>query len=128
MMLELIEKFAGGLFLVVPLIWAFVYVYSRYSGGGKKGQKGLMRVVTNMPLGPKKSISVVNIAGKYLVLGVSAEQINFLTSIEDSTVTEKLEKGSGKGTGGSGENLITKILNNSKENFFGSFMKNGNKG
>ena len=92
-MLELIEKFAGGLFIVIPLIWLVLYFYSKSSGAkGVKDRTELMRVVTNLPIGPKKMVSVVNVAGQYLVLGVGPDSINYLTRIDDCEAVEKLEK------------------------------------
>lgn len=91
-MSELIEKFAAGLFIVIPLIWIVSYIYSRHSKGWSKGQKGFMKVVSNMPIGPKKTISVVNVAGEYLVLGVSADQVNYLTTIDDVDTVERIEE------------------------------------
>ena len=92
-MLEMIEKFAGALFIVIPLIWLVLYFYSRSSGAkGAKDRTELMRVVTNLPIGPKKMVSVVNVAGQYLVLGVAPDNISYLTTIDDPESVEKLEK------------------------------------
>ncbi len=90
-MVEIIEKFAGALLLVIPLIWLVVWFYSKQSGLSVKGRKGLMKVMTNLPLGPKKAISVVSIGGEYLVLGITSEQISYLTKIEDQDIVDKLE-------------------------------------
>lgn len=129
--MDLIEKLIGGLFLVIPVIWLVVYAYSKY-GAGAKAQKGLMRVVTNLPLGPKKSISVVNIAGEYLVLGVSAEQINFLTRINDRSISDRLENPGNSGgsasrigqAGPAGE-MIAKLFGARKLNMFNYALGKG---
>jgi flagellar biogenesis protein FliO len=57
---------------------------SRFTHGiGIKGAKGKMiEVVSTHHLGPKKSIAVVKVAGRTLVLGVSAESINLITQID----------------------------------------------
>ncbi len=90
-MVEIIEKFAGALLLVIPLIWLVIWFYSKQSGLSSKSGKGLMKVMTNLPLGPKKAISVVSIGGEYLVLGITNEQISYLTKIEDKDIVNKLE-------------------------------------
>ena len=90
-MIEIIEKFAGALLLVIPLIWLVIWFYSKQSGFSSKGKKGLMKVMTNLPLGPRKAISVVSIGGEYLVLGITSEQISFLTKIEDKDIVNELE-------------------------------------
>ncbi len=95
-MAEMAQKFIGALFLVIPLIWFVIWIYSKQSGGtglrGIKGKKrGVMRVMNNLPLGPKKSVSVVNIAGEYLVLGVSSDQVSYLTKIDNPDTVDRLE-------------------------------------
>jgi flagellar biosynthetic protein FliO len=104
----MIQKFAGALFIVIPLIWLVLYFYSKSSGAkGAKDRTELMRVVTNLPVGPKKAVSVVNIAGQYLVLGIASENISFLTRIEDAQAVEKLEESSK----GNVQNGLKKVLN-----------------
>ncbi len=107
-MLELIEKFVGALFIVIPLIWLVLYLYSKSSGAkGAKDRTQLMRVVTNLPIGPKKMVSIVNVAGQYLVLGVGPDSISYLTQIDDSKAVDKLEKV----VAGSSQGGLKKILN-----------------
>ncbi len=87
----IIERFAGGLFLVVITIWAGSYLYTRFAGGQMKGGRSVIKVISTMPLGSKKSITIVNIAGEYLVLGVTADNVSFLTKIDDTETIKSLE-------------------------------------
>lgn len=114
-MMDLIEKFAGGLFIIIPLIWLTSYLYSKQSKRFKGGKGEHMKVINQMSLGPKKQISVVNVGGQYLVLGISSEQITFLTSIEDESVIDTLK------SGGAGKQFGKSF---GLKRFFG----NGNKG
>ena len=49
---------------------------SRYGRGGK-----MIEVVSTHHLGPKKSIAVVRVAGRNLVLGISQDSINLITQL-----------------------------------------------
>ena len=107
-MFELIQKFTGALFIVIPLIWLVLYFYSKSAGASSTRDKAeLMNVVTTLPLGPKKMVSVVNIAGQYLVLGVGPESINYLTSIDDAKALERIKQSAVKSAPGK----LRKVLN-----------------
>ncbi|MBE9532459.1 MAG: flagellar biosynthetic protein FliO, partial [Proteobacteria bacterium] len=76
-----------------------------------------INVVTSMPLGPKKMVSVVNVAGKYMVLGVGPESVNFLTNIDDAQALEKLEKSVLKAKSGKFRNVLNFQKGGAKFNF-----------
>lgn len=117
-MFELIQKFTGALFIVIPVIWLVLYFYSKSAGATRTRDKfELMKVVTSLPLGPKKMVSVVNIAGKYMVLGVGPESINYLTSIDDAQAVEKLEKGLENAVSGKLRQVLSFRKNGVKFNF-----------
>lgn len=50
---------------------------------GKLAKARMIEVVSTHYLGPKKSIAVVRVAGKMMVLGVSQDSINLITRLED---------------------------------------------
>ena len=52
-----------------------------------------IKVLTSKPIAPQKYISLVEIGGEILALGISAQQVTFLTKIEN--------KGKGQGKSGS---------------------------
>ncbi len=119
-MFELIQKFTGALFIVIPLIWLVLYFYSKSAGATRaKDKTELMNVVTTLPLGPKKMVSVVNIAGKYLVLGVGPESINYLTSIDDAKALERIKQSVAQGAPGK----LRKVLNFQKSTAALNFTK-----
>lgn len=57
---------------------------SRYSGAGDN------RVLASLPLGQNRGVFVVEVAGKFLVLGVTDHSVNFLQEINDPAVIERL--------------------------------------
>jgi flagellar protein FliO/FliZ len=57
---------------------------SRFSGAGDN------RVLASLPLGQNRGVFVVEVAGKFLVLGVTDHSVNFLQEITDPAVIERL--------------------------------------
>ena len=51
-------------------------------------------------LAPKKNISLVEVAGEILVLGISDQNISLLTSIREPDRIEEIKKAHGDNTGG----------------------------
>jgi flagellar biogenesis protein FliO len=52
-----------------------------------------IRVLTTKPISPRKYISLVEIAGEVLALGISESQISYLTKIENLEWLEKWRRG-----------------------------------
>jgi flagellar biogenesis protein FliO len=61
---------------------------------GLKPREKMIEVVSNHYLGPKKSIAVVKIMGRTLVLGVTNESINLITQIDDEEGFDQLDDNS----------------------------------
>ncbi len=57
---------------------------SRYSGAGDN------RVLASLPLGQNRGVFVVEVAGKFLVLGVTDHSINLLQEVTDPEAIERL--------------------------------------
>ena len=74
----------GGLLVVFYLLKRYV----KRDGGGTKGQ--LIRVIASQYIGIKKNISLIQIPGSILVVGISNDNISLLTKIEDKVVLEVL--------------------------------------
>jgi flagellar biogenesis protein FliO len=55
--------------------------------------EGGIRLLTTQPIAPRKYISLVEIAGEVLALGICEAQITFLTKIENREFIEKLRMG-----------------------------------
>jgi flagellar protein FliO/FliZ len=67
----------GGLFVMVH----FARRYLRAAGGA--GGQRLVRVVASQAIGVKKAVTLVDVPGCVLVLGVSGDRIQLLSRIED---------------------------------------------
>ena len=78
------------LVLVILVIYGISLILRRFLrikgdiGGGAN-------IIINQSLGPGKWLQVVYIGGKYLVLGVTNDQINLITEIEEPKEIERLE-------------------------------------
>jgi flagellar protein FliO/FliZ len=69
-----------GLVIVVGVIFACAWM-ARRTGLLAKPRGNALRQVSGLSLGPRQRISVVEIEGTWLVVGVSASQINLLHTL-----------------------------------------------
>jgi flagellar protein FliO/FliZ len=76
----------GGLLVCVYFIKRFI----KKNVGGSKEQ--LIKVIASQYIGIKKNISLVEIPGSILVVGVSNDNISLLTKIEDEIVLDILRQ------------------------------------
>jgi flagellar protein FliO/FliZ len=67
-----------SLFVVLAVIGAVAFLAKRIGAGGAREAR-LMRVVSQLPLGAREKISIVELDDQWLVLGVTAQQITLLT-------------------------------------------------
>ncbi|QPJ65443.1 MAG: FliO/MopB family protein [Candidatus Nitrohelix vancouverensis] len=86
-------KMAGMLVCVVGFMLILFYIFKKYIlkntpfGGGEK----VVKVLGTGFLGPRKHIALVEVAGQVLALGISRDNISFLTQIDDAEQIEKLK-------------------------------------
>ena len=72
-----------SLAVIVIAIVAIGWIYGRMQG--RRGSRGqVMQVIAAQPLGPKERVLLVSIAGKQLVLGVTATHMQTLLVLDDS--------------------------------------------
>ena len=76
----------GGLLVCVYFIKRFL----KKDVGGSKEQ--LIKVIASQYIGIKKNISLVEIPGSILVVGVSNDNISLLTKIEDEVVLDVMRQ------------------------------------
>jgi flagellar biosynthetic protein FliO len=62
---------------------------------GKGGGEGAIQVLTSQCIAPQKYVSLVEIGGEILVLGISAQQITFLTKIANQDFLKRTLAASG---------------------------------
>ena len=85
-MLTALGVVLGGLILV----FYFMKRFLKIDVGGSKEQ--LIKVIASQYIGIKKNISIVEIPGSILVVGVSNDNISLLTEIEDKVVLDDLRQ------------------------------------
>ncbi len=91
-------KMLAALALVLGGLGLFFYFAKRMlrkdtgSAGGK-----MIRVLASQYIGLKKNISLVEIPGAILVVGIAGDSIRLLTKIEDKTILDQIhDRGSGR--------------------------------
>jgi flagellar protein FliO/FliZ len=73
----------GALLVVLALVWGTMWVARRFLKGRFNGTaRSNLKVVERMYLAPKRSIELVSIGERILVLGVTENQISMLTELE----------------------------------------------
>jgi len=122
--IKMISMFAVVLGLMFLIFFGFKkYVLKNTAfGGGNK----LVSVLGTWFLGPKKNISLVEVAGEVLVLGVSQDNITLLSSITSDEKIEEIKNEKNKGKSGMNwnSNLIEDVKDRTtsgKEKALGQF-------
>ncbi|WP_162532151.1 flagellar biosynthetic protein FliO [Candidatus Scalindua japonica] len=91
-------KMISTLLIVIALIIAAVYVLKKKYGvsAGMGRSRKLIQVIDHAPIGVKKSVFLVEVPGKHLLLGVTNDNIGLLTEIanEDIIVSKRSASGS----------------------------------
>lgn len=107
-------RMIGALALVVSLVLALAWVAQKYMGklNTAFGNGGLVRVLTTSSIGVKKQISVVDVAGEIIVLGISGDSITMLTTIDNMESADRLRRISGGGDKGAIPKNLTEYMKN----------------
>ena len=91
-------KMLAALALVLGGLGIFFYFAKRMlrKDAGTAGGK-MIRVLASQYIGLKKNISLVEIPGAILVVGITGDTIRLLTKIEDKTILDQIhDRGSGR--------------------------------
>ena len=75
-MIVILAVVTGAVFAVVYFLKKLRFNAISTAPGAK------IRLISSLHLGPKKSVSLVEVAGSWLVLGVGTDTITYLTQIE----------------------------------------------
>ena len=108
-------KMMGALALVVGLVLALAWVAQKYMGKFNIGfgNGDLVKVLTTSSIGVKKQISVVDVAGEIIVLGISGDNITMLTTIDNMESADRLRRmADGGDKGGAIPKNITEYMKN----------------
>jgi len=75
------------------VVIGLAYFTSRFLGQrmGRSAAAGDNRIVFSLSLGPNRNVSVAEIAGKYLILGVTEHSINLLQEITEPEQIDKIK-------------------------------------
>lgn len=91
-------KMLAALALVLGGLGIFFYITKRVMRkdlGASGGE--MIRVLASQYIGLKKNISLVQIPGAILVVGIAGDSIRLLTKIEDKTILDQIhDRGSGR--------------------------------
>jgi len=86
-------KMLSALVIVLGGMLMVFYLSRRFAGGRVLRMNGrLVRILSSSCIGLKKNITLVDVAGEVLVLGITADRIELLTKIEDPAVLSRLQE------------------------------------
>ncbi len=85
----LISLFAVFAFVIVMAYFASKFLSGKF-GKNMNGSDGM--ILEHLPLGPNRSVCVVELAGHVLMLGVTEHQITLLGEINDEGEIERLHR------------------------------------
>ena len=85
-------KTVVALLIVLALILLLAYLLRRASAQMRQIGGGGIAVLAQVPLGPSQFMSVVDIGGEIIVLGVTDHQITVISEIEDPNLIETLRE------------------------------------
>jgi flagellar protein FliO/FliZ len=95
-------KILVALCVVLALVVGLALVLKRVTYRLRHVGGGTISIMSQVPLGPTQFLTVVDIAGEVVVLGVTEHTVTALSSIEDAAAVERLrEESSGSGKAGS---------------------------
>ncbi|MFW7381835.1 MAG: flagellar biosynthetic protein FliO [Oligoflexus sp.] len=83
--LEWVTAGSAIVFLFMTLFVKYRRRWQKKRGDNGGGPAFSMKTLASFPLAPKQRITLVEVAGQKILLGVSPENINFLTEIHDTT-------------------------------------------
>ena len=95
--------------LLGALIVALYFAKRIFKVGGNQPKERMIRVLANTYVGVKKNISLVEVPGAILVLGVTNDTISLLTKIEDDEVLNKFRESEGEKISGSFSSQLQKF-------------------
>jgi flagellar protein FliO/FliZ len=80
----------GSLVIVIGLMLLLLY-FIRKAGLAKTGiqQNQLINIIDTRMVAPKKQVAVLKIGDEYIVVGITEQNINLLTTIENNAVIDQ---------------------------------------
>ena len=90
-------KMLAALALVLAVVVGLYWLSRRLMPGKVAGAGSGMRVLGRLGLGGRKSVVMVEAAGKVLVLGVAGDRVNLLCEVDDPEEISELTRAKGLG-------------------------------
>lgn len=84
-----ILRLLAGLALILPLVYGLTLLYARRLMPGSQARA--IRVIETVSLGPNRTISLIEVADRVLVVGATAQHISTLAELTDPQVVESLK-------------------------------------
>jgi len=84
--------------------------YMNQQGAALPGRGRLLKVIESVSIGPNRSLHLVRVAGKVVVIGSTPENISLIAEIHDSEGTPQLETVSAEGSANGFSSLLTHAL------------------
>ncbi|MBM3215087.1 flagellar biosynthetic protein FliO [Candidatus Poribacteria bacterium] len=81
-----------ALVVVLAVVLALAYVLRRISGQAQQNRSTVVSVLARVPIGQTQFLSIVDIAGTVVVLGVTDHTVTALSEIEDPTAADQLRR------------------------------------
>lgn len=84
-------KTFGMLAIVIGVLIAVLFLMKRFSiYGGNLPDKQIIKMIASFNLAPREKVVLLDVGGEKILIGVTAQNINFLSKIEDvSGILEK---------------------------------------
>lgn len=97
--------------ILVTLIIYGSYIASKYIGKGlsKNSSSLYMRLIDQITMGQDRHIAIVQISGKYLLIGVTAGQISVLSELQDDELFPLAPENTGSGGNADFKTIMEKL-------------------
>jgi flagellar biosynthetic protein FliO len=95
-----------GVVVVLGLVGALAWLLRRGAFGALRGGSRAITVETAVPLGERRSLVIVAVEGRRLLLGMTPGQISMVTELDATAPTPEPPASSGGGTAQSFEQLL----------------------
>ncbi len=94
--------------LVLGLVWVSLTALKKVAGKGAGSLKGV-EILGGLPLGPRRSLVFVKIAGKVHIIGATDQNLSLIGLIEDPVEVADMSQGGASGTMPQFKDILSKF-------------------
>lgn len=114
-----IVKIIGALVVVLGLLLTLAWLFRKIGFNQRGGRQGsLINVLDSRMVAPKKYIAVIEIADEFVAVGITDQNISFLTRLENTAEITKNHKTAGL-ENQTGSKSFSTLLDKAKTSFSG---------